>query len=513
MAGGTPFSQVGFNAREEFVSSDVMKMQNLIDRDLQNARGGDVGALDSTTINPANAVDLTAGSGTPLSGLDYVPTFTVASGFTATIGAGSGYVYYTPGVTADYSPYQVVRWGQQVVSFSGPSGNPRIDVVCAVAGTQVTATASRNILVDPVARTVSAQTVNKVIEPAAGGSNTLQIVTGTAAVSPVVPSIPAGSIPLFYVWVPSTAVSSANFSVCRASYRRAPYPFSAMSGVVSGMGFKWDLTADPASTTAAMIAKGFHHVVIDGEVIEFYGNLDSAAGGVIQDSGNNPFGSAAAATWNKPYYIYAVGGRHNPLPSFNTADHILSPVTIVESTVAPNLATGRPSATLTVPTGSVQAGAVYVGLGFVYRNTTNRAPCIMANGMTYFGAGGSGNNVLSLSKVGTGAESVGTPLNKPALSSRMFVVADVTGSAAGSLAFFPDDGGGAAPPSFSHASHGFVAIDVVNAAQTLTTGEIPCRPGDGGQVWVNGGHASDAVAVVFTGYEHGVRMFNGQVNP
>jgi len=409
MAGGTPFSQVGFNAREEFVSSDVMKMQNLIDRDLQNARGGDVGALDSTTINPANAVDLTAGSGTPLSGLDYVPTFTVASGFTATIGAGSGYVYYTPGVTADYSPYQVVRWGQQVVSFSGPSGNPRIDVVCAVAGTQVTATASRNILVDPVARTVSAQTVNK--------------------------------------------------------------------------------------------------------VIEYYGNLDSAAGGVIQDSGNNPFGSAAAATWNKPYYIYAVGGRHNPLPSFNTADHILSPVTIVESTVAPNLATGRPSATLTVPTGSVQAGAVYVGLGFVYRNTTNRAPCIMANGMTYFGAGGSGNNVLSLSKVGTGAESVGTPLNKPALSSRMFVVADVTGSAAGSLAFFPDDGGGAAPPSFSHASHGFVAIDVVNAAQTLTTGEIPCRPGDGGQVWVNGGHASDAVAVVFTGYEHGVRMFNGQVNP
>lgn len=516
---GTTRSQEIFNTREEVVSSDLMRMQALISRDAQNEASGLSRSFDcSSGVNPTTAAHMLSAQGTPIYGLEQVPTIGSPSGYQLTVGAGSGYFYSTTGVTADYSSYQVVRWTTQAVTFTNPNGAlPRIDIVYAQLGSVATDSAVRNILVDPNARTVAAQAVNKTSNPTA----TLGVAAGTPASSPVPPALAADRLPLFYVYVPAAAASAANFASCRASWRRAPYPFSAMSGVISGMGLKWDLSADPAAASAGMIAKGFHRIVIDGEVMEFVANLDSTAGGVVQDSVNNPFGSAAAATWNRPYYIYAVGGRHNPFPSYNSSDGILSPVTLVESLSPPIVATGKPSVALTTAAGVVTEGAVYVGLGFVVRNTTFRLGCIMTEDMTYFPVVGSTTNRTRIAaKVGAGAELLGAPSSKPSISTRAAVTLNVTtGASRSAIAVVPSNEAGAISPSWSAASvtNGFICCTSEVAPGSLlpgmASGEVRWQAGGGGEMYAVGGSAGDDVSLYYNGYNHRVGRFGVHVNP
>src|SRR5580692_1078534 len=232
---GVPNSQEIFNAREELVSGDLMRAQTLISRDSQNTAAALSRSIDSNASNPTSAANLLAAVGTPISSLDLVPTIAAGSGFQMSVGAGSGYLYDASftSLTADDSPYLIARWNAATVTHANPDGtNPRIDIIYAVPTSVATDIASRNILLDPIARTVAAQSVNKTSNPLTA----LSVVTGTAAASPVVPVLPAHAIPLFYVYIPAAAASAANFAPCRATWRRAPYPFAGMSGVVSGMG-------------------------------------------------------------------------------------------------------------------------------------------------------------------------------------------------------------------------------------------------------------------------------------
>ena len=106
-------------------------------------------------------------------------------------------------------------------------------------------------------------------------------------------------------------------------------------------------------------------------------------GGVVSDSTANPFGSTASSSFDCPYYVYAVGGRHNPLPSAAAFDAFLNSVTVVESTVPPNPKTGKPTGNLTVNGVTVTPnGAVYIGLGFVAAGTSHRRGCLMDTEMT-----------------------------------------------------------------------------------------------------------------------------------
>ena len=149
-----------------------------------------------------------------------------------------------------------------------------------------------------------------------------------------------------------------------------------MSGIASGLELFWDLSVDPAAASSSLsTAVGPHRLIVDGELEGSVAGIDSAHAGVVVDTGNNPFGSAASATWHKPYYIYAVGGRHNPMPAYNSASGQLSPVTLVESLTPPNVIAGIAGANLTV-NGKIcnrrMPGTVYLRIGAVAANTTRR---------------------------------------------------------------------------------------------------------------------------------------------
>lgn len=514
MAGITKTVEI-WNAREQLLSADLMRAQFLSSRDDQNWQASWSRSIDATASPPAHASDLLGGTGTPISGLNLVPTLTAPSGFGFTVGAGEGFVYNSglAGLTSDDSPYLVVRWTSAGVTHATPdSTNPRIDIIIATPAMVPTDSQSRTVLVDPVSRAVTAESLNKTNNPAA----TLSVVTGTPASSPAVPALPAGALPLFYVYVPPASGSAAAFSSCRASYRRTPYPFSAMSGVVSGMGLLWDLSQGPGGT-AGMFCKGFHRVLIDGELAEFWMDFDSTVtGNVVADTANSPFASAAPAAWYKAYYIYAVGGRHNPMPCYNggLAQPTLSPVTIVESMTPPTVATGKPSANMTVNGKTViPDGATYIGLGFVVTNTTFRAPCLMTEDMTYFGTS-TLDNLLQLTKAGTGVETLGTPQGYPTISNRARVALSLsTGSAVSSVQLVPDTGGGAASSMF--ATGGFLGATAITGSSLSDSniGDAVWTQGEPPKQWVSGGHAADVVDLVFRAYNHRVRLFNGGINP
>jgi hypothetical protein len=126
--------------------------------------------------------------------------------------------------------------------------------------------------------------------------------------------------------------------------------------------------ANEATTDASAPALGvstFNRAVIDGEVLFWGANLLS---GATVDSLASPFGSAAPATFDRPYYIYLCGGRN--LPQFTTGSPA-APACLVESLTAPT-SFGYPSSAINTPRGQTQRGALFVGVGFTVANTTHR---------------------------------------------------------------------------------------------------------------------------------------------
>lgn len=328
---------------------------------LGDALGGGATSFDGSA-NPTTWNDMLTTDGAPISGLDVLPTYAAGSGFNSAIGAGSGYLSTSVGIGPGESTYRTILWGTQSVLHANPHATlARYDAVT--------------------------------VTPAAFGTNSvLAVVTGTPAALPLAPAIPAGSAALFYVYVGAAVANATHFRACRGLGRRVGYPWSGMSAIIAGCELSWNYTVDPATTTADIwigvadkTGTNFtvNRLLIDGEVIEWAGYLSSTTNGVVVDSTANPFGSTASASFDTPYYIYAVGGRHNPMPA-NTGTGILNPVTICESTVVPNPKTGKPTGNLTVNGVTVTPdGAVYIGLGFVAQGTVLRRGCLMDGEMTY----------------------------------------------------------------------------------------------------------------------------------
>src|SRR6185437_14463395 len=361
--GGSGISREKFNTREEFITSDLNRLQSLASRDAQNI------------LADADADD----SGTPITALSGPCSLAgIAGQYNMALSAAQAFCWNPSdsGLTADDSPYEIARWAAQNLLFANPNGsNPRIDLVVVTPAMVDTDSQSRTILTDPVARTTTPQNVFKTTNPLC----VPQVVTGTAAANPTPPAVPGGAFAFAEVWVPAAAPDSTTFTVLPRMWRRAPFPMGTMNGIVDGMRLSWDLTIDPNSASAAMFVGGGpdgitiarHRMLIDGEL------LDAPAVATPQQDagGQNPFGSAASAGWNRPYYVYAVGGRHCPQAALVGATP--SPIAIVESTVPPN-ADGHPSATITTPRGTTTTlGAVYIGIGFVVAGTTRRLACIM----------------------------------------------------------------------------------------------------------------------------------------
>jgi hypothetical protein len=524
-------SQEIFNAREQAVTGDLMRLQALASRDLQNILQGD--SLSDQA--------LPLGQGVPISGMAHPPIWGTHVGtFNTSISLGSAFFEYDPGgLTADQSSYQVVRWTGATVTHAAPHASMhRIDTIYATPAMVPTDSTSRNVIVDPVARTVGSQTVFKTNNPNA----TISLVTGTPAVPPLPPAVPAGSLPVMHVLVPAAATDSLAFSATLATGRRAAYPFSGLNTILQGLRLVWDQTVTYPTSTSDITAGDYaptspgnlNKICIDGEVLEWRGTLTTsgAGGGIIQDTVNNPFGSAP--TNNTAYYIWAVGGHSFPYPSYNPLNGTFSPVTLVESLVPPLASGGRPFVALNTPMGATSS-AVLVGVGFVIGGTTNRMACVMSGDMVYAAAGG------VLATMLLGASGGGGPHLLPAIpsatipvgASRMEVTAFANVTGAGGNGGNVDDhtyaivGGTASVPasiatffsSFATLSKstGMFVIPALRAGGGSGIGTCGAqgvlyfpRDGTAPRFWSKGYYTtSDSLAINVHGFNHGVGRMDG----
>jgi hypothetical protein len=358
-------SSVLENAFEQILSSDLNRIQRISSRELQNI-------LQQLSLDSA---------GIPISGLlTALPVFTgVPATFTGTVSPAAGFFQSAVGVTStDDSLYQALRWHGPLgptdpitAAFAAPDpGNPRIDLVTATPAQETVDAAVRNILTDPALRTVVPTAVFKTTNP----RTTLAVVTGTPAASPVPPAVPVGAVAVMEVFVPAAAPDATTFRPTPRLWRMVANPSTKLNAVVEGCSLLWDTTADPSAAGCSIsLGQGEKSaILIDGELIEFVSNQDVV---FFTDTSANPYTGAAPATQNRTYFLYACGGRHLPQAA---GSPLRMPIVVVESLTPPNLGSGQPSAAITTPRGVTITGACYIGMGFVYKGTTNRAPAIMS---------------------------------------------------------------------------------------------------------------------------------------
>jgi len=449
---------------------------------LGDALGGGATSFDGPS-NPSAWNDLLTTNGTPVSGLDVLPTFAAGAGFAVTIGAGSGYLYTSVGIGAGESTYRTIYWTSKSKTLANPDGSqPRIDAVT--------------------------------VAPAAFGTeSTIAVVTGTPATPPLAPAAPAGSGVLFYVLVPAATADSTAFRACRGIGRRVGYPWSGMTGVLAGAELSWDYTADPASTDAGLLVgvadqtgtnATANRVLIDGELLEWVGYGSAVGGNVFRDVLANPFSTTAPAGADRPYYVYACGGRHNPFPSYPylSGSPFLCPVAFVESTTPPNPKTGKPTANMNaVGVTIVPDGAVYIGLAFVVRGTTRRRACVMDGEMTYaFNPMQELNHTFTAS----GRDDIGTFSGgaMPAISTKMFLNIWFAPAGGGSLiqiwpANFPAQAGAVTPGINGYAPD--TGSFQANYVPISFSARLGC------ELWASAGIGAGVLHLGAMGFNHRVR--------
>lgn len=109
-------------------------------------------------------------------------------------------VFFNGAAGVDSSQYQLARnaVAQNLVVAAADPGNPRVDVVHGTPISTDSDSTIRNVLALP-SRVVTPTLIFKTRD----ADVTLAVTTGVAAASPLTPAIPAGAIPLWYVFVPA----------------------------------------------------------------------------------------------------------------------------------------------------------------------------------------------------------------------------------------------------------------------------------------------------------------------
>jgi hypothetical protein len=359
-----PFSRVLFSAFEQALSADLTRMGALSSRELQDY----VGAMstrdtlyDQDTIPIVHPGPLTTSRLIP--GCSTLPRFlTNGSDLTVSVSVGQGFAPGTP-ASIDESIYSVVRWAGTILTLVPDTVNPRMNLVVARPGIAQSNPVSRNILIDPVTRTVAVQTVYKTQDP----TGTIIMLTGTPAAlgtvgsAPLPPSPGADDLVLAEILIPANAANSNACNVIRRSNRLVVGPLANYHGLLQG-NIVWSGSSDESVSDARPIGEFPMRAIIDGELVE---TSDPTIAVPDNVGGQSPFGSAAPATTDRPYYVYLCGGRNKP--QWTGAG--VSPLALVCSTVAPD-EFGRPTVAIGTPRGTTIAGALYVGVGFVIMNTT-----------------------------------------------------------------------------------------------------------------------------------------------
>ena len=350
------------NAREMVVSTDLTRIGQLAAREQQNADMAN--SVRADFYNPATGTFDDFGGTNRGAAYEAIPSALVAPSLDAIGGSwnmaiGAGEVEGPQsGVTSpDVSSYGVTRWLAQTITWPGaPSNvNPSIATIYVVPADAQADQASRNILLDPVARTYEPRNVYKTSNP----SGTIGVVVGTPAAVPLPPlavALPTNAIALFDVYMPTTATSSANFMITRRCWRRIEFPGTSQHGIVKGCVPTWAYAAEATGASPQVLTAAINRLVIDGELLTF-----AFAGGAVtfsSDTNNSP-GATAPAGNDMPTYLYLCGGRHWPWS-------YAVPVWGVESLTPPD-SMGYPSAALAIAAGGGSStiprnAAVYIGI-------------------------------------------------------------------------------------------------------------------------------------------------------
>lgn len=355
----TTFSLVKFNAREQAISTDLNRAQKLTSRDAQDVLKNGA-RRDSFTTQLG--VPRAGATGEVVDRADDLGTISGAAGsFNITLSAGQAFMEI---VTADpdASTFCPVRWAGQVVASIVPdAATHRVDLIVALTQMVDTDLSSRNILVDPVARTVAPANVWKTSNPLAA----LAVIPGVPG-DYAPPAVPAGTIALWEVVTLNTDTEAADYRFIPRLWRRIE-SLGSCHGILENCTPESSVHLEAAAIDPPyLISTKVHRAVIDGEVVCAVPSANIVAD---YDSSADPLSAGVDAAKDVPCYLYLCGGRHAPqngLASFTggAATPSYSALRLVASLTVPlrNRATSDlVVAGVTIP----KEGTLYCGVWFI----------------------------------------------------------------------------------------------------------------------------------------------------
>jgi hypothetical protein len=392
----TTFSQVIINSREQILSGDLNRIQKIASREaadrivhamkrdeFTDATGApcQLPTLMQLPI-PENCADAMG-----------TPTYSVGS-YQCGVTAGQAYTYNIPSTT-DESGCVVVRWPATSFTITPHATLQRIDIIIATPAMVDTDAASRNILVDPVARTVSPNIVNKTTNPEA----TVTVLTGTPGGTKA-PSVPAGSLGLWEVIVPTTAADSSEFLFVPRTWRRLE-SFGTSHMIIEGAQLKSANSIEGVPGIGPPYFDSYiTRVAIDGEVIVALipGTVSGAHFPANSDENADPYG-LTVQTWDQPVFLYLCGGHWAPMNGCDSTIAVVGKVVqngplVLMASITPPLF-GRASADLKLNGDTIdRKGTLYAGVAFMAAGYIDYKPTYWAGDWVYAKSASSVSTVL-----------------------------------------------------------------------------------------------------------------------
>ena len=306
-------TQVLFNSLEQVLSADATRAGALAGK----------AAMDVALQVSASEL-LTTPRDVVLRGLDA----SAGAGLSVNIGVGA-LARFDAGAGANNSQYQL---GSQlavenVVLGAADGANPRVDLIHGTPTAETADSTIRNILTLP-SRVVVPTLVDKTINPGL----TLAVTAGTAAATILdaqFPTAPAGSVPLWYVFIPSAAVGLADAELIDARVQ-----FNA-AAIMDAHYRKFGFLLSTGAGGLNFVRFGSGEAIVNGAQVKHEANVEFAGADIFE----LPAGVIAADTEHQVYVV----GRGSGDPVGKTVSEPFIPV--LDTANAPD-ETGRPSGAL-----------------------------------------------------------------------------------------------------------------------------------------------------------------------
>ena len=369
----TTFSTVIENADEQILSNDLNRMQAIASRDAQNVLMN--GSTRDAFTNQADGTPLAEGTqdGSFVDRADRLGTIQGNTGsFVVNMGDGQVFSYLPVGLS-DASDYQVVRWPAQTIATITPDASQvRVDLIYATPAMVPTDLQSRNILVDPVARTVSPNNVNKTNNSLA----TIGVQTGVPGTASA-PLAPSGSVALWEVVNHHGDADSTSYRFVPRLWKRVE-SFGTCHAILENCVPTMPLTVESGSYVPTFGIGRVHRAIIDGEVVVSSLYADTIAAN--PDTNNNPLTASVDVNKDVFCYLYLCGGRHAPqngVAGIGVGNSTGQALQLVASLTPPLF--NRASAALAINGVQVSRdGTLYAGFWAIAKNTHHYKSCVIS---------------------------------------------------------------------------------------------------------------------------------------